>query len=80
MSSLLNPIVPIPLEPVEIDQTIEEINALLITNLTWLSNAYGRAYRKIEKTEKETLYLPEIYVGVRKTKKDYYRVTPDGSK
>lgn len=77
MINLQNPQIPQPQQAIEIDKAIYELQLLLDTNLNWLTHAYGRAYRYVEKTEKR-LYLPEIYTGG--VQKDYSIVTPDNDK
>lgn len=75
MINLQNPQIPAPIKAIEIDRAIYELQLLLSTNLSWLSHAYGRAYRFVEKTQKR-LYLPEVYQGA----KSYTIVTPDNDK
>jgi len=74
MTDWLNQIVPQPLEAIEIDKEIYNIEALLNTNLAWLEQGYGRAYRKIE-NDKGTIYYPEVYRGTVQGKPEYIRTT-----
>jgi hypothetical protein len=80
MSILLNPQIPAPTQAIEIDKAIYEMQIQLSSNLSWLDNAYGRAYRKIELREGRTYYYPEIYIGKQNNVPQYYRVSPDDSK
>jgi len=66
-----------PTNPVEIDKAIYELQVVLSLNLNWLTHAYARCYRHIEKTSKK-LYLPEVYIGGEK--RSYVPVTPDNDK
>ena len=77
MIGLQDPQIPPPIQAIEIDKAIYELQMVLDTNLNWLTHAYGRSYRFIEKVEKR-LYIPEIYKGG--AKYDYVRVTPDNDK
>lgn len=77
MINLQDPQIPAPIQAIEIDKAVYELQTLLDTKLDWLTHAYGRAYRFIEKVEKR-LYIPEIYVGGEDF--DYYRVSPDNDK
>lgn len=77
MIKLQNPNIPAPLEAIEIDKAIYLLQMLLDTNLSWLTNSYGRSYRHIDKSSNR-LYFPEIYIGG--DENSYYRVTPDNDK
>ena len=77
MINLQDPQIPEPIQAIEIDKAIYELQTLLDTKLNWLTHSYGRAYRFVEKVEKR-LYIPEIYVGG--DKYDYTRVSPDNDK
>jgi hypothetical protein len=77
MINLQNPQIPTPIQAIEIDKAIYELQLLLDTNIDWLTHNYGRSYRFIEKVEKR-LYIPEIYVGGENY--DYLRVSPDNDK
>lgn len=77
MVNLQNPNIPAPIQAIEIDKAVYELQMLLDTKLDWLTHAYGRAYRFLEKVEKR-LYIPEIYVGG--DKYEYTRVSPDNDK
>lgn len=77
MINLQDPQIPAPLQAIEIDKAIYELQTLLDTKLDWLTHDYGRAYRFVEKVEKR-LYIPEVYVGGDNF--DYTRVSPDNDK
>lgn len=77
MVNLQNPTIPAPIQAIEIDKAIYELQLLLDTKLDWLTNSYGRSYRFIEKREKR-LYIPEIYIGGNKY--DYIKTSPDNDK
>ena len=77
MIGLQDPTIPPPIQAIEIDKAIYELQMVLDTNLNWLTHAYGRSYRFIEKTEKR-LYIPEIYKGG--VRNEYVKVTPDNDK
>lgn len=77
MINLQDPIIPAPIQAIEIDKAIYDLQLLLDTKLNWLTHAYGRSYRFVEKVEKR-LYIPEIYVGGENY--DYTRVSPDNDK
>lgn len=77
MINLQNPQIPAPIQAIEIDKAIYELQILLDTKLNWLTHSYGRAYRFVEKVEKR-LYIPEIYVGGDKF--SYTKVSPDNDK
>lgn len=66
-----------PLQAIEIDWIVYDMQIAFETNLNWISHGYGRAYRNLEKQDKK-LYFPEVYVGGETN--DYIRVTPDNDK
>lgn len=75
MTDLQNPSVPPPIQAIEIDKAIFDIQLLLETKLSWLSHNYGRCYKfKEQRTQK--LYFPQIYIG----DNNYFTVTPDNDK
>jgi len=83
--SLLEPNIPAPVDVIDIDAAILDLQYKLTTNLSWLSNGYGRAYShlRIPNTGKQ-MYYPEVYSGVKKNgatdgQAQYYRVTFDSS-
>lgn len=75
MSNNLNPIIPPPTQAIEIDSFIYNLQLLLSTHLTWLSNDYGRVYRFLEEADQK-LYLPNIYIG----NNNYVSAHPDDNK
>ncbi|NQX78797.1 LamG domain-containing protein [Gilvibacter sp.] len=80
MSSLQNPLLPIPTNPVDIDRAIVDLQLVLSTNLSWLTHAYGRTYKLADQTKGQTLYLPEVYLGGTDLSKRYFSITPDNDK
>ena len=80
MTNLQNPGLPSPVGLIEIDFAIQDIQMKLDTNLPWLDNSYARAFRHFKKGEDLTLYVPEVFTGVKEGKKSYYRPTPDNDK
>lgn len=66
-----------PLQAIEIDRIVYDMQLSFETNLNWISHGYARAYRNMDKGEKK-LYFPEVYVGGETN--DYVRVTPDNDK
>ena len=78
MISLQNPSIPAPLQAVEIDRAIYQLQLRLDTNLGWLSHEYGRAYRH-KSLKGGNVYFPEVYVG-QSLDGAYYRPTPDNDK
>jgi hypothetical protein len=65
MILLQNPSVPTPTNPVEIDAAILDIKAKLESNLTWLTNGYGRTYKNLDSRNGTTVFYPEVYLGNR---------------
>ncbi|MDB0602165.1 hypothetical protein PL373_13605 [Tenacibaculum maritimum] len=81
MVTLQNPNIPVETQPIEIDAVVQDIQTKLDTNLSWLSHAYARSYRHVERKDGKYLYFPEVYIGKKGAKKyDYHRVTPDNDK
>ena len=80
MTSLQNPVLPIPTNPVDIDRVIVDLQLVLSTNLSWLTHAYGRTYKLVDQTKGQTLYLPEVYLGGADLSKRYFAITPDNDK
>lgn len=80
MVKQLNPQVPLAVNPVEIDKAIIDLQYKLETNLSWLTNAYGRAYRFLRLDNDKRVYYPEIYTGIKNGAPQYYRTMPDNLK
>lgn len=71
----------VPLQPIEADYAIYDLQTKLKTNLLWISHAYGRAYKvKKENTDGRALILPMVYVSNTDGKYSYTPVTPDNDK
>ena len=77
MINLQNPTIPNPLEAIEVDKAVYELQLLLDTKLDWLTYSFGRAYRFLDKNGKK-MYFPEVYKGG--SNFSYTRVTPDNDK
>lgn len=69
-----------PLQPIEIDWAVLDLEDKLKTNLSWLSHSYGRAYRMDRQGQEKRLILPEVYVGNADGKYSLLPVTPDNDK
>jgi hypothetical protein len=80
MVKQLNPQVPTAQQPVEIDKAIIDFQNKFASSLPWLTNVYGRAYRFMRLENDKRIYCPEIYIGIKQGKPQYYRVTPDNLK
>ena len=80
MILLQNPNEPVPTNPIEIDAAIVDMQSKLSSNISWLTKAYGRAYRNIDLSTGETIYFPEIYLGEQSNSYRYLNVTPDNDK
>lgn len=80
MINLQNPSIPLPTTSIEIDAVVLDIQAKLDTNLLWLTNSYGRAYRHIKRKDGGLMYVPEVYVGIKKGVPTYTPMTPDNDK
>lgn len=76
MINLQNPNVPIPSAPTEIDAAIYDMQLKLETNISWLTNSYGRAYRHFQIDNGKMNFYPEIYIGDNK----YHQPRPDNDK
>ena len=50
MILLQNPSIPTQVNAVEIDKAIIDINSELSTRLSWITHAYGRAYKNLDIT------------------------------
>lgn len=77
--SVQNPTIPTATNPLGIDLAINDLQSHLDTQLTWLTNGMGRAYRmaKVE-TNRAAIFLPEVYLGTDQYK--YFAATPDNDK
>ena len=80
MILLQNPNEPVPTNPIEIDAAIVDMQSKLSNNISWLTQAYGRAYRNIDLSTGERIYFPEIYLGEQNNSYRYLNVTPDNDK
>jgi len=80
MILLQNPSVPTPTNPVEIDAAILDIKAKLETNLTWLTNGYGRTYKNLDARNGTTVFYPEVYLGTQNNSQRYVNISPDNDK
>lgn len=69
-----------PLQAIEIDYAILDLQTKLRTELNWLSHAYGRAYRIDKQGEEKRLVLPEVYIGNTDGKYTLLPTTPDNDK
>ena len=80
MINLQNPLPPNPVNAIEIDSIVRDLQMKLDTNLTWLSHNYARAYRHLKRQDGRTIYFPEVYMGIKNDEPQYYRPTPDNDK
>lgn len=80
MILLQDPNIPVATNPVEIDAAIIDILSELNTQLSWLSNGYGRAYKNRDARNGGILFFPEIYLGTQNNSQRYLNVTPDNDK
>lgn len=80
MSELLNPIVPNPINAIEIDAVVLDVQTKLDVNLSWLTHSYARAYRHVKTNDSKSIYFPEVYIGIKGGVPSYYRPTPDDTK
>lgn len=80
MILLQNPNIPVATNPVEIDAAIIDILSELNTNLSWLDNGYGRAYKNADARNGGILFFPEVYLGTQNNSQRYLNVTPDNDK
>lgn len=69
-----------PLQPIEIDYAILDLQMKLKTDLPWLSHSYGKAYRVDNQGQEKRLILPMVYVGNRDNKYSLMPVSPDNDK
>ena len=80
MILLQNPSIPTQVNAVEIDKAIIDINSELSTRLSWITHAYGRAYKNLDITNGERLYFPEVYLGKQNGSFRYTNISPDNDK
>lgn len=80
MINLQNPALPIAQDYIEIDRVIEAINNKLTSNITWLTNGYGRAYKSLDNTGGKRVIVPTVYLGKQGNDYRYTTVTPDNDK
>ena len=76
MINLQNGSVPVPVDAIEIDKAILDLQTRLTASLSWLSHGYGKTYRNIDVSQGLTVYYPEVFLG----NNAYMRVTPDNDK
>lgn len=69
-----------PIQAIEIDWAVKDMQALLKSKLNWLTHPYGRAYRIDKQGEEKRFVLPEVYVGNTDGKYSLTPVTPDNDK
>jgi hypothetical protein len=78
--SVQNPTIPTATQAKGIDAIILDLQTHLDTELVWLTNGMGRAYRLSKvRTDQTTVFLPEVYLGVA-NRYDYFAATPDNDK
>ena len=80
MILLQNPNIPTQVNAVEIDKAIVDINAELNTRLSWITHAYGRAYKNLDITNGSRVYFPEVYLGKQNGSYRYANISPDNDK
>lgn len=69
-----------PIQAIEIDWAVKDMQALLKSKLSWLTHPYGRTYRIDKQGEEKRFVLPEVYVGNTDGKYSLTPVTPDNDK
>lgn len=70
----------VPLQPIEIDYAVYDLQTKFKTNIDWLSHSYGKAYRVEKDKNGDRLYLPQIYISNTDGKYSLTPVTPDNDK
>jgi hypothetical protein len=68
-----------PLQPTEIDLAVYTMRNIFKNNLTWLSHAYGRAYR-YKPEDLDGRNMPFVYAGNTDGKYSLMNVAPDNDK
>lgn len=77
--SVQNPTLPTITQAKGIDAVILDLQTVLDTNLSWLSNGMGRAYKLSKvRANNQTVFLPEVYLGGNRYR--YFAATPDNDK
>ena len=77
--STQNPVIPTATQAKGIDGVILDLQTHLDTNLVWLTNGMGKAYKLTKvKGNTNTVFLPEVYLGGNQFK--YFAATPDNDK
>jgi hypothetical protein len=73
--STQNPVIPTATQAKGIDGVILDLQTHLDTNLVWLTNGMGKAYKLTKvKGNTNTVFLPEVYLGGNQFK--YFAATP----
>jgi len=80
MTKSQNPNIPTPVNPVEIDRAIVDLNSFMVSSLSWLQFGYGRAYKKLDVTAGKNGYFPLVYRGKIQQDFRYFSATPDNDK
>ena len=80
MINLQNPVLPIQVNPIEIDRAIFDFQQKLNNGLSWLTHGYGRVYKNLDVTDGSRVYLPEVYLGKKGNDYRYNVVIPDNDK
>ena len=80
MTKSQNPNIPTPVNPVEIDRAIVDLNSFMVSSLSWLESGYGRAYKKLDVTAGKNGYFPLVYRGKIQQDFRYFSATPDNDK
>ena len=74
-----NSAIPTLIDPQLTDNTLMQINAKLIDELSWLDYAYGKCQRLVETVDGSDYFKPAIYTGGSKGT-EYLTLTPDEHK
>ena len=75
-----NPVQQTIIDPQLEDKVIAQINTELISRLSWLDAAYGKAYRLVERAPNgSNLFKPAVYVGG-SLNREYFDMMPDEHK
>ena len=80
MILLQNPDLPTATDAIEIDKAIITINNYLKNSIWWLNYAYGRAFKNRDSKTGETLFFPEVYLGIQNKTERYINILPDNDK
>ena len=77
--SVQYPIIPIATNPVGIDAVVIDLQGLLNSNLSWLSDGLGRAYKMNKvRSNGAAQILPLVYLGT--SNYTYFSAQPDNDK